>query len=106
MTRQHRLSEPTDTAERLYSVGVELLNHVGHPGPFRLVGLFAYEPFIGAAGRRSQLNLFSGFTRQRQLEVAIDDLVERFGTNVVCRADVLNTPPGMRLAPTLDFLDD
>ena len=59
VTRQHRLSEPTDTAERLYSVGVELLNHVGHPGPFRLV-----------------------------------------------RADVLNTPPGMRLAPTLDFLDD
>ena len=104
VTRQHRLSEPTDTAERLYSVGVELLNHVGHPGPFRLVGLFAYD-LIGAADV-AQLNLFSGFTRQRQLEVAIDDLVERFGTNVVCRADVLNTPPGMRLAPTLDFADD
>ena len=67
-------------------------------------GLFAYD-LVGAADV-AQLNLFSGFTRQRQLEVAIDDLVERFGTNVVCRADVLNTPPGMRLAPTLDFLDD
>ncbi len=104
VTRQHRLGEPTDTAERLYSVGVELLNHVGHPGPFRLVGLFAYD-LVGAADV-AQLDLFSGFTRQRQLEVAIDDLVERFGTNVVCRADDLTTPPGMRLAPTLDFLDD
>jgi hypothetical protein len=49
VTRQHRLSEPTDTAERLYSVGVELLNHVGHPGPFRLVGLFAYD-LVGVGG--------------------------------------------------------
>lgn len=101
VTHQHRLSKPTDTAERLYSIAVDLLNHVGHPGPFRLVGLFAYN-LVGAADV-AQLDLFSGFTRQRQLEVAIDHLVERFGTNVVCRADDLNTPPGIRLAPTLDF---
>jgi hypothetical protein len=31
---------------------------------------------------------------------------ERFGTNVVYRADDLNKRPGMRLAPTLDFLHD
>ena len=53
-----------------------------------------------------QLNLFSAFARQRQLEVAIDALADRFGTNVVCRADDLNKSPGERLAPTLDFLDD
>jgi hypothetical protein len=41
VTRQHGLSEPTDLAERLYSVGVDLLNHVEHPGPFRLIGLVA-----------------------------------------------------------------
>jgi len=29
---------------------------------------------------------------------------ERFGTNVVYRADDLNKPPARRLAPTLDFL--
>ena len=34
------------------------------------------------------------------LEVAIDCLAERFGTNVVYRADELNSPLGMRLAPT------
>jgi DNA polymerase-4 len=104
VTRQHRLSEPTDVAERLYAIGVDLLNHVEHPGPFRLVGLLAYD-LVGDADAR-QLDLFGVFARQRQLEVAIDSLEERFGTDVVYRADNFNRPSGMRLAPTLDFLDD
>ena len=104
LSRQHRLSEPTDVAERLYSVGVDLLNHVDHPGPFRLVGLVAYD--LVCIDDLVQLDFFSTLARRRQLEVAIDGLAERFGTNVVCRADDLNKPPGMRLAPTLDFLDD
>jgi len=104
VTRQHRLSEPTDVAARLYSVGVDLLNQVDHPGPFRLVGLVAYD-LVGTEDVM-QLDLFSVFARQRQLEVAIDGLVERFGSNVVHRADNLNEPAGQRLASTLDFLDD
>jgi DNA polymerase IV len=104
VTRQHRLSEPTDVAERLYSVGVALLNHVDHPGPFRLVGLVAYD--LVDINNLVQLDLFSAFARQRQLEVAIDGLAERFGTTVVYRADDLSKAPGTRLAPTLDFLDD
>jgi DNA polymerase-4 len=102
--RQHRLSEPTDVAERLYSVGVELLNHVDHRGPFRLVGLVVYD--LVDINSLTQLNLFSAFARQRQLEVAIDGLAERFGTDVVYRANALDRPLGMRLAPTLDFLHD
>ena len=104
VTRQHRLSEPTDVAERLYSVGVALLDHIDHPGPFRLVGLVAYD--LVDINNLMQLDLFSAFARQRQLEVAIDGLAERFGTNVVHRADDLNKRPGMSVAPTLDFLDD
>ena len=104
VTRQHRLSEPTDVAERLYSVGVDLLKHIEHPGPFRLIGLVAYD-LVGDADA-IQFDLFGVFARQRQLEVAIDSLEERFGTNVVYRADDFNRPSGMRLAPTLDFLDD
>jgi hypothetical protein len=50
-----------------------------------------------------QLDLFSTPARQRQLEVAIDELAERFGTNVVHRANDLNNP---RPVATLDFLDD
>jgi DNA polymerase IV len=104
VTRQQRFSEPTDVAERLYSVGVALLNHVDHPGPFRLVGLVAYD--LVDKNSLMQLEFFSAFARQRQLEVAIDGLADRFGTNVVYRADGLNKRPGMSVAPTLDFLDD
>ena len=43
ISRRHRLSEPTDVAERLYSVAVDLLDHVNHAGPFRLIGLVAYD---------------------------------------------------------------
>ena len=43
LTRQRRLSEATDVMETLYSVGVELLNEFGHAGPFRLVGMVAYD---------------------------------------------------------------
>ena len=104
LTRQHRLSEPTDVAERLYSFGVILLNHIDHPGPFRLIGLVAYD--LVGIDDVVQFDLFSTLARQRKLELAIDGLAERFGTNVVYRADDLNKPPGTRLVPTLDFLDD
>ena len=50
-----------------------------------------------------QLDLFSTPARQRQLEVPIDELAERFGTNVVHRANDLNK---LRPVATLDFLDD
>ena len=104
LTRQHRLSEPTDVAERLYAVGVALLDHVDHPGPFRLIGLVAYD--LVDIDDVAQLDLFSTLARQRKLEVAIDGLADRFGTNVVYRADDLNKPPRTRLAPTPDVVDD
>ena len=69
-----------------------------------MVGLVAYD--LVDIDNLTQLDLFSAFARQRQLEVAIDGLAERFGTDVVCRADDLNKSPGMSVAPTLDFLDD
>jgi DNA polymerase IV len=104
LTRQHRLSEPTDVAEQLYCVGVELLGHFAHPGPFRLVGMTAYD--LVGTDALVQFDLFSSVARRRRLEVAIDALVERFGSHVVHRADDLAEPRGMTLAPTLDFLDD
>jgi DNA polymerase-4 len=104
LTRQRRLSESTDVTERLYSVGVDLLKELNHRGPSRLVGMVAYE--LVGIDDRVQLDLFSTSARQRRLDVAIDELVERFGPDVVHRANDLTQTPGMRLAPTLDFLDD
>ena len=104
VSRQHRLSEPTDIAERLYAVGVDLLEQVGHPGPFRLVGMVAYD--LMGIDDLVQLDLFSTLARRRALEVAIDDLAERFGTDAVRRGNDLTKPSGPRLAPNLDFLED
>jgi DNA polymerase-4 len=104
LSRQQRLADSTDVAERLYTVGVELLGQFNHPGPFRLVGMVAYD--LAGAGDLAQTGLFDTFGRQRRLEVAIDGLAERFGGNVVLRADDLAEPRGMTLAANLDFLDD
>jgi DNA polymerase IV len=104
ISRRHRLSEPTDIAERLYSVAVDLLEHVDHRGPFRLIGLVAYD-LVGSADL-AQPRLFNTLGRRRQLEVALDRLAERFGINVVQRAEDLGKPAGVRLAPTLDYLED
>lgn len=103
LTRQHHLSEPTDVAEQLYSVGVELLDAFKHPGPFRLVGMSAYD--LAPAGGLIQGGLFDTFGRRRQLEVAIDALAARFGGKVVQRGDDLGER-GISLTPNLDFLDD
>ena len=104
ISRRHRLSEPTDIAERLYSAAVDLLEHVDHRGPFRLIGLVAYD-LIGSDDH-AQPGLFNNLGRRRQLEVAIDRLAERFGVNVVQRAEDLDKPAAMSLASTLDYLDD
>ena len=102
LTRQRRLSEPTDVTERLYGVGVDLLNGFDNPGPFRLVGMAAYD--LVGINDRVQLDLFDTYARQRRLNVAIDRLTERFGPDVVHRADDLTRRP--RLGSNLDFLDE
>lgn len=103
LTRQHHLSEPTDVAEQLYRVGVDLLDAFTHRGPFRLVGMTAYD--LMQAGAATQGGLFDTFGRRRQLEVALDTLAARFGGKAVQRGEELGAR-GMTLTPNLDFLDD
>jgi hypothetical protein len=62
-------------------------------------------PFPAALAGQA-FTLFGTSARQRRLEVAIDELAERFGEDVVYRANDLTPASGGRLAPTLDFLDD
>ena len=105
ISRRHRLSEPTDVAERLYSVAVDLLERIDHRGPFRLIGLVAYD--LVGSDDHAQTDFFNTLGRHRQLEVAIDGLAERFGINVVKRADDFGTQRAATpLASTLDYLDD
>ena len=104
VTRQHRLGEPTDVADVLYSVGIDLLDRIDHPGPFRLVGMAAYD--LRESGDLVQRDLFGTVARQRCLEVAIDQLMDRFGADVLHRANKLTSSPAVSSAPVLDFLDD
>ena len=62
----------------------------------------AYDP-VGI-NDQVQLDLFGTLARQHRLDVAIDKLAERFGSDVVCRANALTKP--LRLGSNLDFLDD
>jgi DNA polymerase-4 len=102
LTRQIRLKRPTDVAEELNAVAVSLLDEFDHPGPFRLVGMAAYD--IDDAGEAPQADLFAAGVRRRKLEAATDALAQRFGTGVLRRADELGRRP--RVAPNLDFLDE
>jgi DNA polymerase IV len=104
ISRRQRLGEPTDVAERLYSSAVDLLEHVDYRGPFRLIGLVAYD--LVGSNEYTQSGLFNNLGRRRQLEVAIDRLAERFGVNVVKRAEDLTEPAAIGLASTLDYLED
>lgn len=103
LTRQHRLNNPTDIADTLYNVAVGLLKEFDHPGPFRLVGMAAYD--LVKQEESPQMDLFGQGTRHRKLETAIDQLAERFGTNVVQRAESLLSRTKQVVPPTLDFLD-
>jgi len=104
LTRQQHLPEPTDVAEQLYTVGVALLDAFTHRGPFRLVGMTAYD--LSHAGGVAQAGLFDNFGRKRKLEVAIDTLAARFGGKVVQRGQDLAGTGGMTFTPNLDFLDE
>jgi DNA polymerase-4 len=103
LTRQCRLRDPTDIAETLYATGVELLKAFDHPGPFRLVGMSVYD--LVGPDDKNQLDLFNTSSRQRRVETALDELIKRFGADVVHRGcDHNRTRPS--LAANLDFLDD
>jgi DNA polymerase-4 len=104
LTRQRLLRDPTDVGETLHTVGVRLLEEIDHPGPFRLVGMTAYD--LMPIGQLVQPDLFGSTARQHRLETAIDALCERFGTGVMHRASDLVRSPGLRMGATLDFLDD
>ncbi len=102
LTRQHRRQQPTDLAADLYTDACMILDAFDHRGPFRLVGMAAYD--LARDGDTPQLDLFSGGTRKnRKLETAIDALTRRFGQDILQRAgDMKKT----RQTPNLDFLQN
>lgn len=104
LTRQSALAEGTDVAAVLFTQARKLLDEIPERGPFRLVGLTAYD-LSAAEAPLGQLDLLpEAGSRERRLETAIDALVERFGRGVVQRAGDLRRDGGVGVSANLDFL--
>ncbi|HEX5048684.1 MAG TPA: DNA polymerase IV [Gammaproteobacteria bacterium] len=102
LTRQRTLPAPSDVAAEFFAAARTLLDEIVAQGPFRLVGLGAYE--IAAAADDEQLGLPIEAGRARALETALDSVAERFGAGAVQRAADLINDRGLGLAANLDFL--
>ena len=104
LSKQARLAEPTDSSQILFETGCSLLEQFQHQYQYRLVGLAAYD--LIQADEISQLDLFSEKGKPQALERTIDQLVKRFGNDVIKRAsDIDNRGTVSDASPTLDFID-
>ena len=83
LTRQIQLARPDDTAQGFFAAARKLLTRIHHPGPFRLVGMAAFDLHWRTEPR--QTDLFEANTA-RNLETTIDALIERFGKGTLVRA--------------------
>ena len=103
LSRQTRLSKPEDTADVFFQVARKLLRTFDHPGPFRLVGMAAFD--LDWRDQPQQTDLFDDH-RPRSREETIDNLIARFGTDVVVRAkDLGDRGTVSENGMNLDFLD-
>jgi DNA polymerase-4 len=105
ITRQGLLGEQTDVGAVLFARAVRLLDEVADEGPFRLVGLTAYDLEVQEA-TGAQLDLLAApGSRARRLETTLDALAGRFGAGIVQRAADLERDRGIGTAANLDFLE-
>ena len=102
LARQRSLSKPVDLASEFFALGRRLLDEFDHPGPFRLVGMTAFD--LDWRQGPQQLDLFEDVVK-RDLETTIDCLVERFGRDAIVRARDLGHPGTVGGGVNLDFLE-
>lgn len=105
LTRQRGLAEPTDVSEDLYRMAVALLPEFNDAGPFRLIGIAAYELDRRTEARQLHLGMGEG-SRQQLLDAVLDQADERFGPGAVHRAGDLIRQSPIGPEVDLDFLLD
>lgn len=102
-TRQRHFPTAVDTAEAFFALSRQLLKELDHSGPFRLVGMAAFD--LSWQQEPRQLELFED-SASRDLETTIDSLIERFGKDVVVRGrDLCQSGTISSNGVNLDFLD-
>ena len=103
LTRQRRLRRAVDLGAELLAAGRSLLDQFGDPGPFRLVGMAAFDLEQREGDR--QLDLFEDHAA-RELETTVDDVMQRFGRGILMRArDLADAGTVANDGVNLDYLD-
>ncbi len=101
-SRQARLDPATDLGEVLFRAARDLAAQMLTFGPFRLVGLAAFD--LASVAADKQLDLFTEPPRQSKLETTLGQLNSKFGRDTLKRArDLRRNGTVMGPAPTLDF---
>ena len=104
LTRQRKLPRPVDLGAELLVAGRSLLDQFTDPGPFRLVGMAAFD--LAAREGDRQLDLFEDHPA-RELETTVDELMQRFGRGVLMRArDLADWGTVATDGVNLDFLEE
>ena len=102
-TRQRKFVAPADTASEFLKLASKLLDEFDQPGPFRLVGMAAFD--LDWKESATQLDLFAD-AKDRDLEVTLDALTEKFGADTVLRArDMRDHGTVSKNGVNLDYLD-
>ena len=105
LTRQRRLPAATHASDVIYAAAQELLTEFEDPGPFRLIGVAAYE--IGVDESAAQLDLLDQNSgRGERLDTVLDAVQEKFGPGTVLRAVELLNQTVFTDDLNLDYLDD
>src|SRR5690606_33772425 len=121
LTRQCKLPAPSDVSAELFAAAQRLLHTFGDRGPFRLIGIAAFDlaersavSANAAEPRELSLDLDDRAekpaatsavpSRRRELELALDRVAQRFGASAVRRAAALQAHARVGEAPNLDFL--
>lgn len=84
LQRQRTLAEPTDDGQALYRAACDLVTTENLSGKVRLTGVSAHELTESAR----QLPLFDTGKRVRKLNITLDRIAERFGTDAIKPADL------------------
>jgi DNA polymerase-4 len=104
-SRQRSLAEPSERTAEIYRVAMALYEELDDPGPFRLVGIAAYD--LVRDEEIAQLDLLEADgAKSAQLDSVLDALDARFGRGTVQRAANLVRPSGIGPEVNLDFLNN
>lgn len=104
LTRQRRLPEAASATGIIDETAQSLLREIDDRGPFRLIGVAAFD--IEDGGPSAQLGLLGSRARDDRLDAALDALQEKFGPGTVRRASDLVSRTVFTEDVNLDYLRD